>query len=266
MENSKTKYLIGWVGLSIFLIAAVVAAPRQGEETTPPGWVLNEQEYFARPGVEVLVFHDIYPEGKQGGIELIQQGERIAALGDVRLAATPGQWGLRPKMIQRSLDRSVPSATVAMIFEKEQLAYRVRVQPCGEAICIAVDLEKPLPAALSGRASFNLELFPPAFFGKSYHLGDSAGVFPLQGNGPLAGDASVLRPQPLARGRTLYAASEDPLRRLTIEALDNELQLFDGRDNETNGWFVVTSPIPAGATRDAVRWRITPNAVPGWQR
>jgi len=187
-------------------------------------------------------------------------------LGDVRLAATPGQWGLRPKMIQRSLDRSVPSATVAMIFEKEQLAYRVRVQPCGEAICIAVDLEKPLPAALSGRASFNLELFPPAFFGKSYHLGDSAGVFPLQGNGPLAGDASVLRPQPLARGRTLYAASEDPLRRLTIEALDNDLQLFDGRDNETNGLFVVTSPIPAGATRDAVRWRITPNAVPGWRR
>jgi len=74
MENSKTKYLIGWVGLSIFLIAAVVAAPRQGEETTPPGWVLNEQEYFARPGVEVLVFHDIYPDGKQGGIELIQHG------------------------------------------------------------------------------------------------------------------------------------------------------------------------------------------------
>ncbi len=259
------KSVGAWAVLSFFLVAAMAAAAGQGDGATT-GWLLNEQEYFARPGVEVLVFHDIYPEGKQGGIELIQHGERIAAVGDVRLAATPGQWGLRPKMIRRLVDRSIPSATVAMTFEKEQLAYRVRVQPCGDAICIAVDLEKPLPASLAGRASFNLELFPPAFFGKSYHLGDTAGVFPLQGNGPLAGSASAPRPLPLATGAILYAASEDPLRRLTIEALGGELQLFDGRDNETNGWFVVTSPIPGGATRDAVRWRITPNAVPGWQR
>jgi endoglucanase len=265
MENNKMKRVIGWAGLSFFLVAAMVAVPRQGDGTTT-GWVLNEQEYFARPGAEVLVFHDIYPEGKQGGIELIQHGERIAAVGDVRLASTPGQWGQLPKMIRRAVDRSIPSATVAMRFEKEQLDYRVRVEPCGEAICIAVDLEKPLPAALAGRASFNLELFPPAFFGKSYHLGNRDGVFPLQGNGPLAGDAAALRPLPLATGTILYAASEDPLRRLTIEALGGELQLFDGRDNETNGWFVVTSPIPGGATRDAVRWRITPNVVPGWRR
>jgi hypothetical protein len=41
------------------------------------GWVLNDQEYFERPGLSVLVFHDIYPEGKQGGIEIIQHGERV---------------------------------------------------------------------------------------------------------------------------------------------------------------------------------------------
>jgi hypothetical protein len=266
MGNDKKKCLCGWVGLSVFLFAGIGAAPRRGAEAPPPGWVLTGQEYFARPGVEVLVFHDIYPEGKQGGIELIQHGERIAAVGDVRLAATPGQWGLLPKLIGRSVDRSIPSATAALRYEKEQLDYRVRVEPCGEAICIAVDLERPLPAALAGRASFNLELFPPAFIGKSYHLGDRAGVFPLQGNGPLAGDASSLRPLPLAAGAVLVAASEDPLRRLTIEALGGELRLFDGRDNETNGWFVVSSPIPVGATRDAVRWRVTPNAVPGWRR
>ncbi|HEX7502952.1 MAG TPA: cellulase N-terminal Ig-like domain-containing protein, partial [Acidobacteriota bacterium] len=266
MGKNNTKRLIGRVALSVLLITAVYAASLQGDAATPPGWVLNEREYFTRPEVDVLVFHDIYPEGKQGGIELIQHGERIAAVGDVRLASTPGQWGLLPKMIQRSVDRSIPSATVALRFEKEQLDYRVRVEPCGEAICIAVDLEKPLPYALAGRASFNLELFPPAFFGKSYHLGDHDGIFPLQGNGPLAADAAALRPLPLATGTILYAASEDPLRRLTIEALGGELQLFDGRDNETNGWFVVTSPIPGGATRDAVRWRITPSSVPGWRR
>jgi endoglucanase len=206
MGNDKKKCPCGWVGLSVFLFACLGAAPGQSAEAPPPGWVLTEQEYFARPGVEVLVFHDIYPEGKQGGIELIQHGERIAAVGDVRLAATPGQWGLLPKMVRRSVDRSIPSATVAMRFEKEQLAYSVRVEPCGEAICISVDLEKPLPAALAGRASFNLELFPPAFFGKSFHLGDTDGIFPLQGNGPLAGDAAALRTLPLAACRIVPAA------------------------------------------------------------
>jgi endoglucanase len=266
MEKDKAKRIVIRVGLALMMIAGIVAAPGKGNDPTTAGWILNEQEYFTRPGVDVLVFHDIYPEGKQGGIELIQHGERIAAVGDVRLAATPGQWGLLPKLLRRTVDRAVPSATASLRFEKEQLAYSVRVEPCGDAICIAVDLESPLPAALAGRASFNLELFPPAFFGKSYHLGQSAGVFPLQGNGPLAGGASSLRPLPLATGTILHAASEDPLRRLTIEALGGELRLFDGRDNETNGWFVVASPIAAGASRNAVRWRITPNAVPGWQR
>ena len=266
MQTNRLRLIIGLLGLSVLLIAALAASSRSGGEAPTPGWALNEQEYFSRPGVDVLVFHNIYPEGKQGGIELILHGERIAAVGDVRLSSTPGQWGPLPKLIRRTVDRSAPSATVALQFEKEKLSYRVRVEPCGEAICITVDLEAPLPAALAGRASFNLELFPPAFFGKSFHLGGRAGVFPLQGNGPLAGRASELRPQALATGAVLHAAGEDPVRRLTIEALAGELQLYDGRDNETNGWFVVSSPIAAGASRDAVRWRITPRSLPGWQR
>ena len=266
MKKNRMDRIYGWVGMSFFLIAGIAAAPRQGDEPPAAIWLLNEQEYFTRPGADVLVFHDTYPEGKQGGIEVIQHGERIAAVGDMRLAATPGQWGTLPRMIQRTVDRGVPRATVSLRFEKEQLSYRVRVEPCAEAICVAVDLDQPLPAALAGRASFNLELFPTAFFGKSFHLGGRAGVFPLQGNGPVAGQGPDLHTLPMAKGTILDAASEDPVHHLTIEALGGELQLYDGRDNETNGWFVVSSPIAAGAARDAVQWRITPHAMPGWQR
>jgi hypothetical protein len=56
------------------------------------------------------------------------------------------------------------------------------------------------------------------------------------------------------------------LRRLTIESLSGDLRFFDGRSTETNGWFLVRSLIPAGATTGAVRWKITPNSVPGWRR
>ena len=48
-------------------------------------WTLNDRQYFEAPGLAATVFHDFYPEGKQGGITLIQHSERVAACGDVRL-------------------------------------------------------------------------------------------------------------------------------------------------------------------------------------
>ncbi len=229
-------------------------------------WALNAEEYFERPGVSVLVFHDTYPEGKQGGLEIIQHGERVASLGDVRLEPAPGQWGKLPAVGKRAVDRTANRAEVPLRFEKEAIAYRVRVEPDGEALIVTVDLERPLPKEFVGRAGFNLELFPPAYFGKSYHLGRTDGVFQRQGNGPNVSDASAVWSVPLAEGPVFTAAAEDPLRRLRIESLTGDIRFFDGRSTETNGWFLVRSLIRAGATRGAVRWRITPNAVAGWRR
>jgi hypothetical protein len=229
-------------------------------------WVLNAEEYFERPGVSVLVFHDTYPEGRQGGLEIIQHGERVAALGDVRLEPAPGQWGKLPAVGKRTVDRAANRAEVPLRFEKEGIAYRVRIEPDGEALAVTVDLERPLPKEFVGRAGFNLELFPSAYFGKSYHLGRTDGVFQRQGNGPNVSDASAVWATPLAEGPVFTAAPEDPLRRLTVESLAGDLRFFDGRSTETSGWFLVRSIIRAGATTGAVRWRITPNAVASWRR
>ena len=32
-------------------------------------WQVNDLEYFEAPGLSALVFHNVYPEGKQGGLE-----------------------------------------------------------------------------------------------------------------------------------------------------------------------------------------------------
>ena len=237
-----------------------------GSAQAGSGWVLNAEEYFEKPGLSVLVFHDTYPEGKQGGLEIIQHGERVAALGDVRLEPAPGQWGKLPTVGRRVVDRVANRAEVPLRFEKEGIGYRVRVEPDGDALAVTVDLERPLPKEFAGRAGFNLELFPSAYFGKSYHLGGTDGVFQRQGNGPNASDASGVWTTPLAEGPVFTAAPEDPLRRLTIESLTGSLRFFDGRSTETNGWFLVRSLIRAGATKGAVRWRIRPNAVAGWRR
>lgn len=254
--------------LALFAPSVRSAAETAQEKTSKPTsvWVLNDQEYFEKPGLSVLVFHDYYPEGKQGGIEIIQHGERIAALGDMRLEFAPGQWGKLPVPGKRLVDRAANRAEVPLRFEKEQIEYVVRVEPDGDAIAVTVDLARPLPAELVGRAGFNMEVFPSAYFGKAYHLGGTDGVFTRQGNGPNMRDEQGVRPVILAKGPKFVAAPEDPMRRLVIESFNGDLLYFDGRSQDTNGWFLVRSLVPAGATKGAVCWRITPNAVPGWMR
>ena len=246
--------------------AAETEKPQEKAAKPSAGWILNDEEYFERPGVSVLVFHDTYPEGKQGGIEIIQHGERVAAVGDLRLEPAPGQWGELPVVGKRLVDRAANRAEVPLRFEKEGIEYRVRVDPDGDALYVTVDLARPLPAEFLGRAGFNLELFPTAYFGKSYHLGRTNAVFSRQGNGPCERDGPIIRPAVLAEGPLFVAAPEDPLRRLAIESLSGDLKFIDGRSTQSHGWFLVRSLIPAGATTNAVRWKITPNAVPGWRR
>ncbi len=42
------------------------------------------------------------------------------------------------------------------------------------------------------------------------------------------------------------------------------IPLYDGRMNHNNGWFVVRTDIPAGVTKGAIKWTITPNTVKDW--
>ena len=58
---------------------------------------LNSQEYFERPGINVMYGQDYYPEGHQGGLSIIMHDERVASNGDVRLEPSPGQWSPIPK-------------------------------------------------------------------------------------------------------------------------------------------------------------------------
>ena len=231
-------------------------------------WRLNDLEYFEAPGLAVLVFQNFYPEGKQGGIEIIQHGERIATNGDLRLEPTPGQWGELPKVVKREVDAETNLVKVSLSYSKYNLDYVISVKAEDDSIIVSVDLSKPLEENLKGKVGLNLELFPTAYFGKTYHLGETFGIFPRQANGPMVPtENGELQPAPLASGRKISIAPEDPLRRMSIEQLDGgEMQLFDGRNTAQNGWFVIRSLLPLNKTKDAVKWRIKINSVPEWRR
>jgi endoglucanase len=243
--------------------------------------VVNEQEYFEMPGLDVMVFHDFYPEGHQGGVTIIQHGERVAANGDLRLAPAPGQWQPVPKVGARSVDRDRGRVSVALSYPDpardrkgfnpieypEDLAfdYAINVTAARDGFKISVDLEKPLPDEWLGRVGFNLELFPGILLGKTYMMDEQAGVFPPQLNGPMItapGGAHEIKP--LAVGRRLVIAPENAYQRITITTENSELLLLDGRAHHNNGWFIVRTLVPARATTSAIEWTVSPHVRPGW--
>jgi endoglucanase len=229
-------------------------------------WTLNDQEYFQAPGLSFFLFHDFYPEGKQGGLQLIQHDMRVLANGDVRLANAQGQWGALPKAGTRLVDLETGTVSIPMHFP--ELAYNLHVRPQGEALQITIDLAEPLPASLVGKAAFNFELLPSAYWGKTFHLGQTQSIFPRQANGPLlpAADGSLAL-APLAVGARLSAAPEDPLRWLSVERTDGGLlELYDGRNTAQDNWFVLRAALLPGKTTLAAELTLWANALPGWMR
>ncbi|WP_207434396.1 glycoside hydrolase family 9 protein [Sabulibacter ruber] len=249
---------------------------------TQPGLRLNELEYLEMPGLNVMLAHDFYPESHQGGVGIIQNGLRIGTNGDLRLEPTPGQWQPVPKVGPRVVDRATQTISVRMeypdpdknrkgfnpiIYPDLNFAYEVKVRPEGKNFRIIVDLDKPLPEEWIGKVGFNFELFPGILFGKTYYMDQQFGIFPRQLNGPGFYDASKeYQTTPLASGQKLTIVPEDPRQTLTIQNVSGEgLQLIDGRAQHNNGWFVVRSLVKKGASKGAIEWLISPNAIAGWK-
>jgi hypothetical protein len=242
---------------------------------------LNDQEYFENSGVSVMAFSDFYPSGHQGGVTVIMHGIRIAANGDLRLDEAPGQWQPTPKQGKRVTDKAGKLITTYLtypdsannrkgfnpiIFPELYFNYTVKTRAEGGSVIVTVDLDRPLPDEFIGKVGFNMELFPGALFGKTWMIDDQSGIFPRQVNGPGMYDkrGDLVAAEPMASGKQLVVAPEDESLRLTIRSVSGSLQLIDGRYLHNNGWFIVRSPIAAGATQKAVEWIITPKSISGW--
>ena len=177
-----------------------------------------------------------------------------------------------------------------MVYPDYQVIYKVRVEPEDDGILVTIDLDRPVPEFLLGKVGFNLEFYPGDLFGKPWLMDNQTGIYPRQPNSPLmrtqpnqlhngnfhqAGKpladlkqlngkdyspmiADDIIAEPYAVGRKFTSCPDDPVGRLTIESFTGDLKLYDGRMNHNNGWFVLRSEIAKGATKGAVRWKITP--------
>jgi len=271
----------------LFLFAVLVSL-----QTSAQKLQINDSGYFAKPGVNVLVFNYDYSgmffDEKTSAIELIHHGVRTATGGAVSLQNTPEQWDLIPKTISRKVDRKNNSIEVGLRYEEYDFNSRVVVTAKDKGIEISVYLDKPIPEKLVGNAGFNLEFLPSAYFEKSYFADGKPRNFPLYPSSKTSiepinkkipqfaghttfddrGRAEFIVPSPIASGKTLVLAPEDPERKVMIvsETAGENLMLFDGRNLAQNGWFIVRNLLPANKTGKVLSWYVEPNAIPNWKR
>ncbi|MEO2071349.1 MAG: glycoside hydrolase family 9 protein [Zunongwangia sp.] len=254
-------------------LTKVGIAQNQGESLR-----INDEEYLEMRGLNVMLAHDFYPESHQGGVGIIQNGIRVATNGDLRLEPTPGQWQPVPKVGERVVDREKNIISVKMAYPDEaknrkgfnpieypdlEFSYNLKIIPQGKSFKIVVDLDEALPQEWIGKVGMNIEFFPGYLFGKSYYMDNEFGLFNRQANGPGSYDEDdEYQIKPMAAGKELVIAPGTPRQTLKIENLkENNLELIDGRAQHSNGWFVVRSLVPSGATKNAIEWLITPNTL-----
>jgi Glycosyl hydrolase family 9./N-terminal ig-like domain of cellulase. len=232
------------------------------------GLSVSPNETLEKPGLSVIVhqnaFHPVFRDEKNGGLQIVQHDVRIATDGEVRLNPTPEQWDPVPALVKR--EHTAKAISVTSGYADVGLSYHITVSPEGEGFRIVVDLDKPLPANLVGKAGFNFDFVPPSYFGKTFLMGAAPGLFPRSPTGPMKKDGSG-DPEPMAQGASkLVLSPEDPMTRVSIVSDTAPLALYDARNRAQNGWFVVRALIPAGTSKNAIVWHVTPNVVKGWMR
>ncbi|MEO8854755.1 MAG: hypothetical protein ABI359_13315, partial [Ginsengibacter sp.] len=203
--------------LSLLFISTQLLA-----QTSKQPMHLNDKEYLEYQGVNVMLAWDFYPEGHQGGVGVIQNGERVATNGDIRLNPTPGQWQPIPKVGTRMVDKKTGTISVHMAYPNEAIdrkgfnpiiypdlkfGYTIHVVPAGKAFKIVVDLDSALPDDWIGKVGFNFELLPSILFGKSYYMDKKFGIFPRQSNDQeYIDDEGETQVTPMATGNQLTVA------------------------------------------------------------
>jgi endoglucanase len=249
-----------------------------------------KSDYLSTQGFDVMLYdstyHSVFVDQKNTAMEMILHDQRIATNGDVRLMPTPEQWDLVATLKRRHADKANYRLTADLAFPSFDLSYTLEVAAEPGGVKVSINLDKPLPQKLAGRAGFNLEFLPSIYMGKAYLVdGTKAGIFPRTPDDrmvkvlPLPDEPKkayyledwdkakgYTQPLPFAEGKSITLGVDDALARVSVTSDTADLMLFDGRNRAQNGWFVLRSLIPSGKTTGAIVWHIRPDVIPNWTR
>ena len=275
-------------GFSVWLLLALTVS--SSAFATDFAMKVTDKGYLDTQGFSVFLYdstyHPVFVDQKNTAMEMILHGQRIATNGDVRLMPTPEQWDLVATLKGRQADRANNRLTASLAFPTFDVSYTLVVAAEPGGVKVSINLDKPLPLKLVGRAGFNLEFLPAIYMGKAYLVdGSNAGIFPRTPDDPMIKVMPLpdepkkayyledwdkakgyTQPLPFAEGKAISLGVDDSLARVTVVSDTAALMLFDGRDRAQNGWFVLRSLIPSGRTTDAIVWHVKPDVISRWTR
>ena len=279
--SSRFSFAVGFVIATVWSVAAFGADVKMQ---------VVKNDYLSTQGFDVMLYdstyHPVFVDQKNAAMQMILHDQRIATNGDVRLMPTPEQWDLVATLKGRHADPANNRLTAELAFPSFDFSYTLEVAAEPGGVRVSVNLDKPLPQMLAGRAGFNLEFLPSIYMGKAYLVdGTTAGIFPRTPNDPMIKVLPLpdepkkayyledwdkakgyTQPLPFAEGKSITLGVDEPLARVNVTSDTADLMLFDGRDRAQNGWFVLRSLIPSGKTTGAIVWHIRPDVIPNWTR
>jgi endoglucanase len=290
MLGQKEKYQSQsmFTRIKVCFLLALISAP--GLSGADFAMKVNDKNYLDTQGFNVFLYdstyHPVFVDQKNTAMEMILHGQRIATNGDVRLMPTPEQWDLVATLKDRHADKANSRLTADLAFPSFDFNYTLEVAAEPGGVKVSINLDKPLPQKLAGRAGFNLEFLPSIYMGKAYLVdGSKAGIFPRTPNDPMTKVLPLpnepkkayyledwdkakgyTQPLPFAEGKSITLGVDDALARVNVVSETSNLMLFDGRDRAQNGWFVLRSLIPSSKTTGAIVWHIKPDVIPNWTR
>jgi len=215
---------------------------------------VTDKNYLDTQGFSVFLYdstyHPIFVDQKNTAMEMIFHGQRIATNGDVRLMPTPEQWDLVATLKDRHADKANNRLSADLAFPTFDFSYTLEVAAEPGGVKVSINLDKPLPPKLAGRAGFNLEFLPSIYMGKAYLVdGTKAGIFPRTPNEPMTKVLPLpeepkkayyledwdkakgyTQPLPFAEGKSITLGIDDALARVNVISDTANLMLFDGRD------------------------------------
>src|SRR3954451_8665063 len=201
---------------------------------------VTDKNYLNTQGFSVFLYdstyHPVFVDQKNTAMEMILHGQRIATNGDVRLMPTPEQWDLVATLKGRQPDKANSRLTANLAFPTFDCSYTLEVAAEPGGVKVSINLEKPLPQNLAGRAGFNMEFLPAIYMGKAYLVdGAKAGTFPRTPNDPMTKVLPLpdepkkayyledwdrakgyTQPLPFAEGKSITLGVDDALARINV--------------------------------------------------
>ena len=208
---------------------------------------VTDKGYLDTQGFSVFLYdstyHPVFVDQKNTAMEMILHGQRIATNGDVRLMPTPEQWDLVATLKGRQADKANNRLSARLAFPTFDVSYTLEVAAEPGGVRVSINLDKPLPPKLVGRAGFNLEFLPSIYMGKAYLVdGSKAGIFPRTPNDPMIKVMPLpdepkkayyledwdkakgyTQPLPFAEGKSITLGVDDSLARITVSVGNRHL-------------------------------------------